>query len=702
MSQPATPGQPQPQAALPPGPAPHAAPVPATITGAIRATAVIDFPEQPGEPASARLRLAFGAPERWLIAQRPEEVAAVLDEAHRLSQQGCWVVGLVRFEAAAAFDPAAQCHAADGPLACFAAFAPSSVLPTAAAQPLGNAGWHFAPWADPLDEGAFARDVQRVHELISDGEVYQINLTSMLSSRFGGDALAAFAALQRAQPGGYAVYLDTRQPDGRPGETVLSVSPELFFDWRDGRLLCQPMKGTAPRGGDAQADALAAEQLRTSEKERAENLMIVDLLRNDLARIAQTGSVRVPALFELQALLTVWQMTSTIEARAREGLALSDVFAALFPCGSVTGAPKLRALHHIRRLEPGPRGVYCGAIGVLAPGGAATFNVAIRTVVLQPPLAAQAATPAAATMATPDGLLHRAMPAPDTAPISPSALAAAASPGGRAVEADLQDHERPARCGIGSGITLDATVAGEAAEWRHKQRFLARAAEPFALLESLLLADGRWWLLDEHLARLQASAAALGHDCALPAVQQALDQLAAAHAHGRHKVRLLLAADGSVTAQAQPLAARPAPGEPLAVVLADRPIDAASGPGSDFIRHKTTRRQAYAAFAPPPGCFDILLWNARGELTEFTLGNVALMIDGRWLTPDDAAGLLPGTYRARLLRQRAGEPLEAGLRTARLTLADLPRAQAAAFFNSVRGWLPVDLTRLQAQAAQRG
>ncbi|MFZ5521248.1 MAG: chorismate-binding protein [Pseudomonadota bacterium] len=665
--------------------------MPASITGAIRPTAVIDFPEQPGEPASARLRLAFGAPERWLIAQRPEEVPAVLDEAHRLSQRGCWVVGLVRFEAATAFDPAAECHPADGPLACFAAFAPSSVLPASAAQPPGGAGWHFTPWADPLDEAAFTRDVQCIHELIRDGEVYQINFTSMLSSRFGGDALAAFAALQRAQPGGYAVYLDTRQPDGRPGETVLSVSPELFFDWRGGRLLCQPMKGTAPRGRDAQADAHAAQQLRASEKERAENLMIVDLLRNDLARIAQTGSVRVPALFEVQALPTVWQMTSTIEARARDGLALSDVFAALFPCGSVTGAPKLRALHHIRRLEAGPRGVYCGAIGVLAPGGAATFNVAIRTVVLHsPPLAAQAAAP--------DGLPHQAMPAPDAAPIGPFTVAAAASPGG-AAEPDHHDHERPARCGIGSGITLDATVAGEAAEWRHKQRFLARAAEPFALLESLLLADGRWWLLDEHLARLQASAAALGHACPPAQVQLALREAAAAHPRGRHKVRLLLTADGSVTTEAQPLAARPAPIEPLAVVLADRPIDAAFSPGNDFIRHKTTRREAYAAYAPPPGCFDTLLWNARGELTEFTLGNVALMIDGRWLTPDEAAGLLPGTYRTRLLRQRAGEP---GLHTARLTLTDLQRAQAAAFFNSVRGWLPVDLTRLQVQACQRG
>jgi para-aminobenzoate synthetase/4-amino-4-deoxychorismate lyase len=625
-----------------------------------RPTAVVDFPAHPGEPGSPRLQLAFGTPERWLVAHHLQDVPAVLDEAHRLSRQGSWVVGLVRFEAAAAFDPAAAVRPADGPPACFAVFAPDSRLPLQVARPSSEAGWRFTPWADPLDADAFARGMACIHELIRDGEVYQVNYTSLLSSCFEGDALAAFAALRRAQPDGYAAYLELPAAKGGPGETVLSVSPELFFDWREGRLRCQPMKGTAPRSADAQADRAAAQRLQASEKERAENLMIVDLLRNDLARIARLGSVRVPALFELQALPTVWQMTSTIEALARDGLTLSAVFGALFPCGSVTGAPKLRALHHIRQLEPAARGVYCGAVGLLAPGGAATFNVAIRTVVLQPP----------------------------------GADAAAGGP--------QLAHQRPARCGIGSGITLDATTEGEAAEWRHKQRFLQRAAQPFALLESLLLQEGRWWLLDEHLARLQHSAATLGHACPLPAVRQALDAVAAAHPRGRHKVRLLLAADGRATAQAQPLAPAAAPLQPLRVALAAQPIGAALGAGSDFVRHKTTRREAYAAFAPPAGCFDTLLWNTRGELTEFTLGNVALMLNGRWLTPPLQAGLLPGIYRRRLLRPagQADGPVE-GLAEALLTVADLHRAQSAAFFNSVRGWLPVDLQRLQDEALAR-
>lgn len=679
-------------------------------TDGLQVTAVVDFPAVPSDAASPRLRKVFGPPQRWLIARQPHEVAAVLDKAHAAARAGAWVVGAVRYEAAAAFEPAAAVHEADGPLARFAVFAPDDERPACTAVPGTDARWRFEPWQDALDADGFARDVAAIHELIRAGEVYQVNLTTRLRSRFTGQPLAAFAALQRAQPGGYAVYLDAPASDDAVAETLLSVSPELFFDWRDGRLRCQPMKGTAARCMDPQADRDAAQQLRRSEKERAENLMIVDLLRNDLSRIAQTGSVRVPALFELHALPTVWQMTSTIEARARDGLRLSDAFAALFPCGSVTGAPKLRAMHHIRRLEPQARGVYCGAVGVLAPGGAATFNVAIRTVCLGP--------------ATGDG-------------------------------------PRAARCGIGSGITLDATAAGEAAEWQHKQRFLARAAEPFALLESMLLQDGRIWLREPHLARLRRSALAFNialggpaahgashdadgaaqraaaepgvHEPGIPrrgaddgrraqpgrarggdasgaagdtddTVSTALAAAAQAHPSGRHKLRLLVHADGHADVQVQPLTAAtraassdPVSGMPaLRVALARRPILSALGPDADFVRHKTTRREAYAAFPAPPGCFDVLLWNVRGELTEFTLGNVALMREGRWLTPALAAGLLPGTYRARLLQGGAPDD-PSRMQEARLHLHDLLLAEAAAFYNSVRGWLPVDLPALQAQ-----
>ncbi|MFY9461525.1 MAG: chorismate-binding protein, partial [Aquabacterium commune] len=374
-----------------------------------------------------------------------------------------------------------------------------------------------------------------------------------------------------------------------------------------------------------------------SPKERAENLMIVDLLRNDLSRVAEVGSVRVPSLFDLQALPTVWQMTSTITARSRPGLRLSEVFAALFPCGSVTGAPKRQAMHHIARLEAGPRGVYCGAVGLMAPGGRVTFNVPIRTVVLDTP--------------------------PPEAPWT-------------------------ARCGIGSGITLDARPASEWQEWQAKQAFLKRASQPFSLLESMRLESGQLHRLERHLARLAVGAAHFGFVWRPEAVHSALQSACLAHPQGTFKLRLLLNAHGEPTVEAAALPP-PAP-QPPTVVLAERPMPAAD----DFIRHKTTRRDAYAAFPTPPGCFDTLLFNQAGELTEFTIGNVALLLDGRWFTPPLSAGMLPGVMRAHLLER-------GDLAERRLTTADLARAEAIELINSVRGRIRVKLSSPQKSSSDQ-
>ncbi|WP_374590226.1 aminodeoxychorismate synthase component I [Aquabacterium sp.] len=604
--------------------------------------ALVDFPLEPGASRSLdapRQRLAFGAPREWIVARELCEVRVALNAAQRAAQAGAWCVGYVRFEAAPAFDSALRTHAPDGPLVCFAVFDRAQAWPESSAAHL-EPPYSTADWSSPLSSTDFEQGIARIHDAIRAGEVYQVNYTTPLHSLLSGDALAYFHALHRSQPNGYAVYLDTRQATADlPGERVLSVSPELFFDWHGDRITTQPMKGTAARGLTPRADADAAATLRGSDKERAENLMIVDLLRNDLARIARTGSVAVPALFELQALPTVWQMTSTVTALTRDGLNLADVFGALFPCGSVTGAPKVRAMHHIAELERAPRGVYCGAVGVIAPGGRATFNVPIRTVTL-----------------------HQ------------------------------QGGSTLARCGVGSGITIDAHSRHEAQEWRNKQRFLERAAQPFKLLESLRLEDGLIWLLPEHLERLERSAAALNVTLDEAAIRAALRQVARQHPRGVYKLRLLVAHNGHIELEAQPL---PGTSMPLRLNLATQPIEVrgclhAALP-SDFVRNKTTRREIYAAHAPQDGAFDTLLWNEAGELTECTIGNIALRVEGLWLTPPSAAGLLPGTYRQRLLAQGA-------LQEAPLTRADLLRADAVAFFNSVRGWLPADLPRLQKQA----
>jgi para-aminobenzoate synthetase/4-amino-4-deoxychorismate lyase len=533
--------------------------------------------------------------------------------------------------------------------------------------------WHLGPWHTDLPEAEMATAIGHIHELIRAGEVYQINLTSQRQSQLAGQNNPRasspnpsepstsppdtrtlhhlFHGLHRTQPNGYALLLDARTATRSPG-AVLSVSPELFFEWDGQQIITRPMKGTAPRHAQAAADQAAADHLQHSAKEKAENLMIVDLLRNDLSRVAQVGSVHVTSLFDVQALPTVWQMTSTVTARTRPEVTLADVFTALFPCGSVTGAPKQRAMHHIARLEQHPRGVYCGAMGVLMPGGHATFNVPIRTVCIDTP--------------------------PPDAPWR-------------------------ATCGIGSGITLDASITGEQQEWRHKAIFLNRASQPFDLLESMRLENGVLLRLPLHVARLARSAQHFGFATTTTwpswaqRVLASLTHLAAQHPTGVFKVRLLLSPQGHIKAEAQPLtehfgmAWHPLPtasewarmplGPPSAAVAL---ATAAMPPPDDFIWHKTTRRQAYQAFQAPPECMDTLLLNSSGEITEFTIGNVAIHLHGQWLTPPVSCGLLPGVMRMALLEAQL-------LQEARIPLAALPEATGMALMNSVRGWLPVRL-----------
>ena len=585
-------------------------------------SARIDF-SSPQGGAAPRLRYAFGTPRAVLVAHELAEVRAVLDAVQAAAEKGSWCVGYLRYEAAPAFDAALAVHAPDGPLAWFAVH--DDALPWLEDASAATAR---VRWADTCPRPAFGAAMEHIQRAIAAGELYQVNFTAPLLGEWIGEpeegaAQALFAALQRAQPGGYAAFIDT---GGTGDGQLLSVSPELFFDWRDGQILARPMKGTAARGATPEMDAAQAAALRASPKERAENVMIVDLLRNDLSRIAEPFSVQVPVLFHTEALPTVWQMTSDVRARTRAGTTLADVFAALFPCGSITGAPKVRAMQMIRELEAGPRGVYCGAIGVVRPGEPgqgirATFNVPIRTVTVQA-----------------GGL----------------------------------------RCGIGSGITSGAVPDAEWQEWRNKRQFLARASMPFDLLETLALKDGELRHAAEHLQRLAGAAAHFGIPWDAAAVQRCLHELAQAHPQGLWRVRLLLDARGRARAEA--FAMEPSPAQ-VRLQLADRPLMEAHG---EFVRFKTTRRAHYDAHAPTePGVFDTVLWNAEGEITECTRGNVAMLLGGRWVTPPLACGLLPGVGRA--LALQGGRLAEAVVR-----LDDLPRVQGWAFVNSLRGWLAAE------------
>lgn len=582
--------------------------------------AAFDFPRHPlAREDGERLRGSWCTPPaRWLRAMQLDEVAGVVGQAEAAARGGSWVLGGLRFEAAAAFDKALVTHLATAPLAEFAVYdvepEPWPELPPAYSGLLG--------WNDAEPEATAA--IERIRTYIRDGDCYQVNLTTRLRAAAGAlDPEQLFLALHASQPGGFSLFL--REAG------AASVSPELFFDWRpvpgakaSWLLAAQPMKGTAPRGRDRVDDEAAQQHLRTSEKERAENLMIVDLLRNDLSRIAQLGTVRVPRLFELHALPTVWQMTSTVTAVSRGGLTLAEAFAALFPCGSVTGAPKVRAMQIIRELEPSARGWYCGALGLIQPGGVATFNVPIRTVEFR----------------------------------------------GDALT-----------CGIGSAITLDSEPAAEIAEWRAKSRFLARAEAPVEALETLRLEAGVALRGDAHLARMQRTARHFGLRFSLAEARAYLKAVAAEQPEGSWRLRLTCDADGRL---GHTLTAFKPTAEPVRLALADRPMPT-RGPRAEYLAHKTTRRELYA-LDKPGDAFDLILWNEAGELTECSFGNLALQLDGHWLTPPLAAGLLPGVLRAELLAQGR-------IREARLTREDLPRATGLAFFNSLRGWLPAQLLK---------
>ncbi|MCK2127040.1 bifunctional anthranilate synthase component I family protein/class IV aminotransferase [Thauera aromatica] len=510
-----------------------------------------------------------------------------------------------------------------------------------------------------IDRAAFDAAIARIHRAIEAGETYQLNYTYPFGVRAFGAPASLYRRQRRRQPVAYGAWiaLPATAPLPPPGagaagavppasagrlRHILSCSPELFVRHAGGRLQARPMKGTAARDDDPEADARAARSLAADPKSRAENLMIVDLLRNDIGRIARTGSVRVPALFEVERYATVWQMTSSIKAALPADTGFPAVLRALFPCGSITGAPKRRTMELIEALETGPRGLYTGSIGWIdapPPGRACgdfCLSVAIRTLCLEAPQA--------------DGL-------------------------------------RPGVLGVGAGIVIDSRAADEFDECRLKARFLSGLDPGFCLFETMRVSPaGEIAHLDSHLARLEASAAVFGFAFDRDAILQALAARSGPGPAGRvMRLRLALFKDGRSEIVLAPLEDLP-PG-PVGVLLSDVPID-----GRDFfLRHKTSLRARYdaaVAQAVAHGAFDVLFHNHDGELTEGGRSNVFVRIDGEWLTPPLRAGVLPGVMRARLLADPRWQAREAVLR-----VADLERAQRIVLCNALRGPLPAVLRR---------
>lgn len=576
--------------------------------------------------------LQFDTPQRVIEAFSPQEVLRALADVEMAVAAGNWAYGFVAYEAASGLDPRVPVRdpvpglplvwfgISDRPVENPAPLPPTVHRPARPADApgateAGEAG--SATWRLDWDRQEHAEAVSRVHAAISEGDTYQVNLTTRLRSALGGDLTARYAELAGRQQAAYCAYLDL----GR--WAVLSTSPELFFRWDEDVLTAAPMKGTAARGATAEADAAARSALLASEKDRAENVMIVDLIRNDLARVSEVGSVSVSELLACEEYPTVWQLTSTVTSRVRAGTTLPDVFTAMFPCGSVTGAPKLSTMQLIAELEPTPRGVYCGAIGYLAPGPRrrACFNVAIRTVVVD-----------------------------------------------RATDSAVY--------GVGGGVTWASTAAGEFEELLAKSRVLDRGrAADLQLLETFALVDGVPRHLESHVDRLERSAAHFAFRVDREAVYSAVRGLS-----GTALVRLRLFPDGDISVELRPLVGGP---EPVRLAMDTVPID----PASPFIRHKTTRREHYAAARDRHGyADDVVLVNPDGKVTETTVANLAVRQGGRWYTPPVSDGCLPGVGRAIALEQ--GDVEERSL-----TVTDLQTADAISLISSARGWRRAELIR---------
>jgi len=480
----------------------------------------------------------------------------------------------------------------------------------------GRSDQHVEGASLGISRDKYEQHIKTIRKLIKAGDVYQINFTDRLTFRLRGTPWSLFTELCEEHPTPYAAFLNTGS------DQVVALSPELFFRIDGNDILVQPMKGTAPRGVNTEDDRRRAEELRQSEKERAENVMIVDLMRNDLGKLCRTGSVITTGLFDLRRFSSVWQMTSTIKGKLAERWAFSDVICALFPSGSVTGAPKIRAMEHIARLESTNRGVYTGAIGYFAPGQS-QFNVAIRTAIVR---------------------------------------------GTKGI------------MGVGSGITYDSSPSAEWNECDWKCGFLTRRTPRFDLFETLLW-QGAYLFLDQHLARMSASAEYFGFVFDGCRARAFLVEAAAAFSSDQmQRVRICLKSNGCID-----IAHAPMIEQRFGRVRISRHQVRST---DRFLFHKTTCRQVYddeLEAARRAHCDDALFFNERNELTEGAIHNVFTVKAGKWRTPRVDCGLLDGTYRKIFLAQhpQAVETV--------LGLPDLVDADAIFLCNSVRGMYEVKL-----------
>ena len=574
--------------------------------------------------AEARL---YRHPVAELTAESVADVPTLLAALRQAQKDGLHAAGYLHYAAGYALEPKLSPLAAHetGRVAWFGLYEgydsiDPDVVPALLPDP---AGAYLGPIAPDLSPAQYAAKIARLLDYIRDGDIYQANMTFRATALAHGHPAALFARIRPRAGAGYGGLID----DGE--RQILSFSPELFFALKDGRLTTKPMKGTARRLADEGADAAVRADLQSDPKQRAENLMIVDLLRNDLSRIAKPGSVKVPDLFAIESYPTVHQMVSTVTGELADGMDAVDALTALFPCGSITGAPKIRAMEIIAELEDSARGPYCGAIGRIDPGGDAAFNVAIRTL----------------------------WPAADQSGTTPI--------------------QKRFCLGLGSGIVADSMAASEWAECLDKGAFAKMDGVEVDLIETMRFEPAAGLIrLEGHLGRLKDSARALGFEFDRHFARNAL-HAACFHIDAPAKVRLMVSRAGNHAIEIAPLPLSKAD-DVYEVVLVPLPVES-----HDYrLSHKTSDRAFYDDARREADADEVVFVTEDGFLTEGSFTSVFVERDGLLLTPPLSHGLLPGVLRAELLAD--GRAVEASL-----TAEDL----AGGFYlgNSLRGLLPARL-----------
>jgi para-aminobenzoate synthetase / 4-amino-4-deoxychorismate lyase len=545
--------------------------------------------------------LLFSNALRTVAAVDLDEIPALFRQVQEALASDLYVAGYVSYECGYHFErfDGICATSSDLPLAWFGIYRAPTVYSHATGRLEGAKGLPVREriseevperFADHIDL-AIAKDdycakIREIKQYIAAGETYQVNFTDRVCVATTLSADQAFGALLQQQPVAYSALLNIAD------NHILSLSPELFFRIEGDRIVTRPMKGTMPRGLDIAEDAEAILRLQHDEKNRSEHVMIVDLLRNDLGRICTMGSVRVEDIFSVEKYETLLQMTSTVSGTLRRGLSYYEIFKAMFPSGSITGAPKIRTMQIIHEMEQTPRGIYTGAIGYISPNGSSTFNVAIRTLV-------------------------------------------------------LKDGE--ARMGVGGGIVADSEPLEEYRECLLKAEFLVRPPRDFQLIETMLW-DGRFSFLSMHLDRLEASAEYFSFSCERGAITaQLIEASSRFQPEQLYRVRLLLNASGNATVTAT----KHRPDASTGLIRLSRQRTSSK---DVFLRHKTTQRKLYEsqyAEARANGFDDVIFLNEKEEVTEGTISNIFIRRADQLLTPPLSSGVLPGVFRRHLLETTA-------------------------------------------------